>query len=818
VVSYKNALQVHGADGGGNIRITNDTTGAGTGNGFEAVVVGIDAYLIQREAAPLIFYTSGAEAMRIDSSGNVGIGVSNPSSYQGNADNLVVGNLVDAGTGITIVSGTASLGSIHFADSPTGDDSYRGFIQYDHVSNFMRFATNATERMRIDSSGNVGIGVVPPTDAHATWSQLFLGEKGSYISEKSNSGGIYGNFVTDNLYIDADTGAFANITTDQSSAYRQEAGVHHWYSQASGSAGAAVTLSEKMTINSSGNVGIGTSSPSSLLDVDQSQNDETNIELTNTNTGSSAQVRTKYTTDGGLFTVGKTSDAHAFGGDAYLYNVDNTNIRFATNDTERMRISSSGNVGIGDLGNAATLLHIGSTGTPEFRLQDLDAGGGYLSVTHNAGTSTISADPSNSSGSPTLVFKTVNSEAMRIDSSGNLLVGTTAKLNYNAGGTYKNLSIDGGTGTDNRAEISLAGGGGGANYNLGRINFGLSSNTTNAAAGINGYSSAAGASTGGVLAFSTASDISVGSYSERMRIDSNGALLLKNTVSTGLASGDIALANASSIRSRNAANSAYLNIMYLNASNELILGGGGAVAGIEFGISGIGAVGKFDSSGNLLVGTTVSPATLLTDGYSGFAVNGTNDYIVSSRFNDTAAYFKRENSDGPVVAFYRDGTSVGTISVTASATSYNTSSDYRLKTDAQPMTGASARVLALKPVNFAWIVDGSRVDGFLAHEAQAVVPECVTGTKDAMRDEEYEVTAAVYEDIIIAAVLDEEGNELEAERTEQRLVTEAVMGTRSVPDMQGIDQSKLVPLLTAALQEALTKIADMEIRLSALEG
>jgi hypothetical protein len=479
---------------------------------------------------------------------------------------------------------------------------------------------------------------------------------------------------------------------------------------------------------------------------------------------------------------------------------------------------AAGNVGIGDLGNAATLLHIGSTGTPEFRLQDLDAGGGYLSVTHNAGTSTISADPSNSSGSPTLVFKTVNSEAMRIDSSGNLLVGTTAKLNYNAGGTYKNLSIDGGTGTDNRAEISLAGGGGGANYNLGRINFGLSSNTTNAAAGINGYSSAAGASTGGVLAFSTASDISVGSYSERMRIDSNGALLLKNTVSTGLASGDIALANASSIRSRNAANSAYLNIMYLNASNELILGGGGAVAGIEFGISGIGAVGKFDSSGNLLVGTTVSPATLLTDGYSGFAVNGTNDYIVSSRFNDTAAYFKRENSDGPVVAFYRDGTSVGTISVTASATSYNTSSDYRLKTDAQPMTGASARVLALKPVNFAWIVDGSRVDGFLAHEAQAVVPECVTGTKDAMRDEEYEVTAAVYEDIIIAAVLDEEGNELEAERTEQRLVTEAVMGTRSVPDMQGIDQSKLVPLLTAALQEALTKIADMEIRLSALEG
>jgi hypothetical protein len=124
---------------------------------------------------------------------------------------------------------------------------------------------------------------------------------------------------------------------------------------------------------------------------------------------------------------------------------------------------------------------------------------------------------------------------------------------------------------------------------------------------------------------------------------------------------------------------------------------------------------------------------------------------------------------------------------------------------------------------------------FLAHEAQAVVPECVTGTKDAMMDEEYEVTPAVYEDIItpaieavaeVPAVYDVDGvlvsemvpaGEAEAERTEQRLVTEAVMGTRSVPDMQGIDQSKLVPLLTAALQEALTAITDLKARVAALE-
>jgi hypothetical protein len=151
------------------------------------------------------------------------------------------------------------------------------------------------------------------------------------------------------------------------------------------------------------------------------------------------------------------------------------------------------------------------------------------------------------------------------------------------------------------------------------------------------------------------------------------------------------------------------------------------------------------------------------------------------------------------LGFYNGNGLVGRISTDGSATSYTTSSDYRLKQDWQLMSGASERVLALKPVNFEWISSGDRVDGFLAHEVQGVVPEAVSGTKDAMMDEEYEITAAV---------LDADG----------MVVTEAVMGTRSVPDYQGIDQSKLVPLLTAALQEALNKIAAMEIRLSALEG
>ena len=171
---------------------------------------------------------------------------------------------------------------------------------------------------------------------------------------------------------------------------------------------------------------------------------------------------------------------------------------------------------------------------------------------------------------------------------------------------------------------------------------------------------------------------------------------------------------------------------------------------------------------------TVGPAFFggnLSSGQNGFGIwpeaDGSSAVKLFSSVNNTAGriHFRFSNPNG----------TVGQITTSGSSTSYATSSDYRLKTDAQPMTGASARVQALNPVNFEWIADGTRVDGFLAHEAQAIVPEAVTGTKDAV---------------------DADGN----------------------PEYQGIDQSKLVPLLTAALQEAITKIETLEARIAALEN
>jgi hypothetical protein len=201
------------------------------------------------------------------------------------------------------------------------------------------------------------------------------------------------------------------------------------------------------------------------------------------------------------------------------------------------------------------------------------------------------------------------------------------------------------------------------------------------------------------------------------------------------------------------------------------------------------------------------------------------------------AFYVNNTAARIIVRFINPNGVVGAINTSGSSTSYATSSDYRLKTDAQPMTGASARVQALNPVNFEWISDGSRVDGFLAHEAQAIVPEAVTGTKDAMMDEEYQVSAAtgdiytratdayVDEDDNAVDAVDEVIHSANAEKPETledgqqwRETTAAVMGTRSVPDMQGIDQSKMVPLLVASLQEALTEIAALKVRITALEG
>lgn len=200
---------------------------------------------------------------------------------------------------------------------------------------------------------------------------------------------------------------------------------------------------------------------------------------------------------------------------------------------------------------------------------------------------------------------------------------------------------------------------------------------------------------------------------------------------------------------------------------------------------------RIDNSGNLLVGTTSGPIT-----------SGKGTALAPSSLDRTLIVMTSSSvaTGVELIQLRNPNGQVGFIGTNASSTTYQTTSDYRLKENVTGITDGIERVKQLNPSRFNFIADAdTTVDGFLAHEVSDIVPEAISGEKDAMKDEEYEVTPAV---------LDDDGN----------VVTEAVMGTRTVPSYQGIDHSKLVPLLTAALQEAVAKIETLEAKVTALEN
>jgi hypothetical protein len=215
---------------------------------------------------------------------------------------------------------------------------------------------------------------------------------------------------------------------------------------------------------------------------------------------------------------------------------------------------------------------------------------------------------------------------------------------------------------------------------------------------------------------------------EQMRLSSAGNLLLGVTSDSGLsAGGDFALKNNASIRFRNAANSAYLSMINVDSSNNLNFGVGGVPTNITFGISGIGEVSRFDSSGRLLVNLDTTSQS--TQCY--FKSTGGAGYSVINSWNnaDSGTRFHMEFRDSS------GASSRGSITTNGSNTTYSTSSDYRLKENIVPMTGALSKVSALKPCTYTWIDNGQNGEGFIAHELAEVVPQAVIGEKDAVNED-----------------------------------------------------------------------------------
>ena len=224
---------------------------------------------------------------------------------------------------------------------------------------------------------------------------------------------------------------------------------------------------------------------------------------------------------------------------------------------------------------------------------------------------------------------------------------------------------------------------------------------------------------------------------------------------------------------------------------------------------------RIDDGGRLLIGTTSSGTT------SGGA------YFDPESFGRTVLFTGSDSATSGItlIAFNNPNGIVGGISTNANSTSYNTSSDYRLKENVADLTGAIDRVKTLAPKRFNFITDpDTTVDGFLAHEV-TTVPEAVTGTKDETRSVSNAVLSAdgklLAEDVLQSdwtagklPTTNMDGDEVNALYPSDS--TWAASHTE--PVYQGIDQAKLVPVLTAALQEAIAKIETLETKVAALEG
>ena len=305
-------------------------------------------------AASLAFTLNTTEGMRLTSTG-LGIGTSSPvSKIDARSTSAVIGNYqqiqafstdtaaINLGGGISLggyysgTAGLASFGTIVGRKENSTDGNYAGYLAFGTNAQ----ATGVVERMRLDSAGNLGLGVTP--SAWSLGKAFEIGATGSSIWNVDNSNIAF----TQNAYYN---GGWKYARTQAASYYDQFAGAHRWNTAASGTAGNPISFTQAMTLDASGNLLVGqTSGGSFKLDV-----------LGNGQfSGTSADTRILMTSTGVANTVigfnnsGSTNFVGAPTGTAYLACAQAYPLVFGINTTERARIDSSGNLLVGDTTNS----------------------------------------------------------------------------------------------------------------------------------------------------------------------------------------------------------------------------------------------------------------------------------------------------------------------------------------------------------------------------------------------------------------------------------------------------------------------------------
>ena len=190
------------------------------------------------------------------------------------------------------------------------------------------------------------------------------------------------------------------------------------------------------------------------------------------------------------------------------------------------------------------------------------------------------------------------------------------------------------------------------------------------------------------------------------------------------------------------------------------------------------------------------------DGTVKSCISSTAKELVGDTAGTAPSFIMQRRTNGKAFSF-RDGDApsdeVGSISFNISgSTSFNETSDYRIKENVVGITSALDKINQLRPVNFNFIGKNMKLDGFIAHEVQAVIPYAVTGEKDAVK-----------------TVKDGDHSNDGTKEAADRIAT---LPSKEVPDLQQLDKSKLIALLTASVQELSAKNDALEARIAALEG
>ncbi len=633
---------------------------------------------------------AAANTLVVDSNSRVGIGTASPGQKLDVAGNITA----DAFIGRSNIS------------VPTGDASV-----FRVADNTLALATASTERMRIDSSGLVGIGTTSAKE------KLDVSGAGVFTGNHATGTNAYGAAQGVMIHASSSTGFVTAVSNGSNDVDLQLRGLN------GGTANA-----NQLVLDSEGGVGIGTASPSSVLHlVGGSATIPTlssSFPFTISNNGNSGMnIISSGTTNAGQINFGDEGDADA---GILRYDHNDNSMRFTTNASEAMRIDSSGNVGIGTTSPSA-YGKLAVSGTATQLAINASSGNSRIGF-FEAGTGRFYIDTLNGADGLAFVDADGSTERMRITSAGRVGIGETDPDNLlhlkSSDDTLLKLES-----TDATVRLALTDNGGTSQIKNTDGTLILEADPSDATS--NSY---LGFEVDGseVSRFSSSGNLGIGTTSPdgNLHVLSGSAgtvtastdaneLVLEATANVGmtLLTGNSSIAR---IRFGDGDSNARGNIFY-NHSNDSL--------GFQTAAS---TAMTIDSSGVVMIGTTDSTQFNNTSG-SGIAIHPTEIQVAST--NNCLA-LNHSDGDGDIAKFFRAGTQVGGITVASSSTTYATSSDARLK----DVTG-SARGLEvinkLNPVAYNWKVDGKADEGLIAQEVLDVVPNAVSGSEVDMYQMDY---------------------------------------------------------------------------------